>query len=291
MEKRAERSPQAAFPWPWESACGVEADSVHAAPSSGMNEITAKLLHHYGALVTGFFLASGAAAASLGIVFSRFRRAGALPYGQAPTIRFSSIELVTVFLFLVSGAFFSAGAVLALIAILLLVRFHRLDFGTYFGTRKLPLWKTLGTSFWIALAADLPLRLVAGLGELAGKVVGIPAPPQHAVELFLHAHGWRELSVLLTFILVLAPLGEEVLFRGFLYVYLKNRLPRKAALILTALLFAFLHFNWPTFLPLFFFGLLLGIAYEFTGSLLLSIAIHCWFNSFTTGLLLLAKFG
>jgi hypothetical protein len=256
-----------------------------------MNEITAKLLHQYGALVTGFLLASVAAASSLGIVFRRLRCAGTLPYGQAPTIHFSTIELITVFLFLVSGVFFSAGTALALVAILLLVRFHRLDFATYFGTRRLSLWQIIAAGFWIALAADLPLRLVAGFSEVVGKAVGVPAPPQPAIELFIHTRSWPFLSLLLLFILVLAPLGEEVLFRGFLYVYLKNRLSRTAALVLTALLFAFLHFNWPTFLPLFLFGLLLGAAYEFTGSLLLSIAIHCWFNSFTTGLLLLAKFG
>ncbi|MGD9896512.1 MAG: lysostaphin resistance A-like protein [Candidatus Methylacidiphilaceae bacterium] len=256
-----------------------------------MNDITTKLLHQYGALVAGFLLASVGAATSLAIVFRRLRRLGALPYGQAPTIYFSSIELVTVFLFLISGAFFSAGTALALIPILLLVRFHRLDFATYFGTKHLSLWQIIGAGFWIALAADLPLRLVAGLGELVGKAVGVPVPPQPAVELFVQTRSWPLLSLLLVFILVLAPLGEEVLFRGFLYVYLKNRLSRNASLVVTALLFALLHFNWPTFLPLFFFGLLLGVAYEFSGSLLLSIAIHCWFNSFTTGLLLLAKFG
>ncbi len=256
-----------------------------------MNELTAKLLHQYGALITGFFLASAAAAGALGLFFRKLRHAGRLPYGQAPTIPFSSIELVTVFLFVVSGVFFRAGTALALVAILLLVRFHRLDFGTYFGTKHLPLWKILGASFWIALASDLPLRLVASLSELVGKVFGVAAPPQPAIELFLRTRDWPSLSLLLVIILVLAPLGEEVLFRGFLYVYLKNHLSRRTSLILTALLFAFLHFNWPTFLPLFLFGLLLGIAYEFSGSLLLSIALHCWFNSFTTGLLLLAKFG
>ncbi|VVM07079.1 CPBP family intramembrane glutamic endopeptidase [Methylacidimicrobium tartarophylax] len=256
-----------------------------------MNEITTKLLHQYGALVTGFLLASVAAASSLGIVFRRLRCAGTLPYGQAPTIPFSTIELITVFLFLVSGVFFSAGTALALVAILLLVRFHRLDFATYFGTRRLSPWQNIAAGFWIALAADLPLRLVAGFSEVVGKAVGVPAPPQPAIELFIHTRSWPFLSLLLLFILVLAPLGEEVLFRGFLYVYLKNRLSRTASLVLTALLFAFLHFHWPSFLPLFLFGLLLGAAYEFTGSLLLSIAIHCWFNSFTTGLLLLAKFG
>ncbi|WP_202214645.1 CPBP family intramembrane glutamic endopeptidase [Methylacidimicrobium sp. AP8] len=256
-----------------------------------MNEITAKLFHRYGGLVASFFLASVAAAVMLGYAVRKFHQAGALRYGQAPTIPFSSIELITVLLFLVSGVFFSAGTTLALAAILLLVRFHRLDFGIYFGTTRLSVWKNLGVGFWIALAADLPLRLAAALAETVAKVFGVPAPPQPAVELFLRTHNWPSLLLLLFFILILAPFGEEVLFRGFLYVYLKNRLPRRTALVLTALLFAVLHFNWPTFLPLFLFGLLLGIAYELSGSLLLSIAIHCWFNSFTTGFLLLAKFG
>ncbi|VVM06153.1 hypothetical protein MAMC_00969 [Methylacidimicrobium cyclopophantes] len=256
-----------------------------------MNEITGKLLHQYGTLVLGFFAASFAAALSFGIVFRRLQKEGRLRYGQAPTIFFSSIELVTVLLFLISGVFFSAGSLLALVAILLLVRFHRLDYAAYFGTKRMSPWQIVAVGFWIALAADLPLRLVAGLGELVGQALGVPAPPQPAIELFLRTRSWPLLSLLLVFILVLAPVGEEVLFRGFLYVYLKNRLSRGAALVLTALLFALLHFHWPTFLPLFFFGLLLGVAYEFSGCLLLSVAIHCWFNSFTTGLLLLAKFG
>lgn len=79
---------------------------------------------------------------------------------------------------------------------------------------------------------------------------------------------------------LLAPLGEELLFRGALYGWLRRRLPAPAVIPLTAAVFAGAHLL-PTLLPVFFvFGLGAGWVRERSGSTLNSLAMHATQNTF-----------
>lgn len=79
--------------------------------------------------------------------------------------------------------------------------------------------------------------------------------------------------------IVLAPVVEEVFFRGILYPYLKQRTRQSFALIVTSVLFAAIHFNVMIFIPLVFFGIVLALLYERTDSLITPIATHAVFNA------------
>ena len=86
-------------------------------------------------------------------------------------------------------------------------------------------------------------------------------------------------------IIVVAPLIEEVLFRGLLQRYIKKCLGIKAALLLSSFFFAIMHFqlaqgigNIPLLISLFIFALYLGFLYEKKKSLVASIALHFIFN-------------
>ncbi len=83
---------------------------------------------------------------------------------------------------------------------------------------------------------------------------------------------------------VAAPLGEEMLFRGFVFNILKTRLGLTVGLIGSALLFTIVHSYALGLLPVFIIGLLLAWAYHNTGSLWVSIIIHATNN--TVGVLL-----
>jgi membrane protease YdiL (CAAX protease family) len=76
----------------------------------------------------------------------------------------------------------------------------------------------------------------------------------------------------------LAPLAEEVFFRGLLYPTIKQLGFPKIALWTTSLLFAGMHFNLPSFVPLTAFSLLLIWLYEKTNSLWACITAHSVFN-------------
>lgn len=86
-------------------------------------------------------------------------------------------------------------------------------------------------------------------------------------------------------IVILAPVTEELLFRGLLFNFLKNRFGTKAAVFISALLFAIFHYshaqglgNISLILSLTFFGAMLAIFYLMTSSLLYPILLHAIFN-------------
>jgi membrane protease YdiL (CAAX protease family) len=78
-------------------------------------------------------------------------------------------------------------------------------------------------------------------------------------------------------IVFLAPLGEEMVFRGIAYTALRPR-GKWRALIVTSLLFALAHMQVIHFIPIFFIGLILAYLFERTGSLKPAIALHILVN-------------
>jgi hypothetical protein len=111
-------------------------------------------------------------------------------------------------------------------------------------------------------------------------------PDQVAVEfLKMSLSSTPAFFLALLMIIVLAPVTEELLFRGFLQNWLKKHLGRNPALFFSSLAFAFFHFsflqglnNIPIISTLFILGLALGFIYERQHSLSASILLHSFFN-------------
>ena len=83
------------------------------------------------------------------------------------------------------------------------------------------------------------------------------------------------------------PVTEEIIFRGCLYQSLKKAAGVRWAVCLSAAVFALVHME-PVVLPLLFvMGLLMAVAYERTGSLLIPIALHVVNNLIATGVVFL----
>ena len=76
----------------------------------------------------------------------------------------------------------------------------------------------------------------------------------------------------------LAPVVEEIVFRGILYPTIRDLGYPRTALWLTASVFAVTHANLMTFLSLMFFALALTVLYEQTDSLWAPIGSHSLFN-------------
>jgi membrane protease YdiL (CAAX protease family) len=79
--------------------------------------------------------------------------------------------------------------------------------------------------------------------------------------------------------IVLAPLAEESVFRGILYPTIKQQGYPRVALWGTSGVFAVMHANEATFLPLLIFALVLVYLYETFGNLLAPIVAHSLFNT------------
>lgn len=103
---------------------------------------------------------------------------------------------------------------------------------------------------------------------------------QQAVQTLRMASGWLSRSVLGVVTILLAPAAEELLFRGILFTWIRQWGHPRLALWGTSVLFALIHLNTVTFLPLLVLALLLARLYERTGNLLAPIAAHALFNAF-----------
>jgi len=88
---------------------------------------------------------------------------------------------------------------------------------------------------------------------------------------------------------VVGPVVEEILFRGLFYGVLLKRFAPGGAMVISSLLFAAAHEDLAYFLPLFYFGLVVAWFRWKSGSLGLSILIHCLSNG--AALLSLKMFG
>lgn len=94
-----------------------------------------------------------------------------------------------------------------------------------------------------------------------------------------------QMIVALISVVIIAPIVEEILFRGTLQQYLKKFFSIRASIILTALTFACFHFspaqdlgNFSLIPSLFVFACFLGYTYERQGSIYASIGLHVGFN-------------
>jgi uncharacterized protein len=75
-------------------------------------------------------------------------------------------------------------------------------------------------------------------------------------------------------IAMVAPLLEEILFRGLLQNALSKRLPVWAAIALSALVFGAMHMDFYAMPPLVLMGAIFGVIYHLTGSLRVTILLH-----------------
>ncbi|WP_027338599.1 CPBP family intramembrane glutamic endopeptidase [Halonatronum saccharophilum] len=78
--------------------------------------------------------------------------------------------------------------------------------------------------------------------------------------------------------LVLAPIFEEIIFRGIILEGLSTRHSKKVSIVVSALLFSAYHFNLIQLLPTFILGLFLGYVYIKTRSVLVCIYAHFVYN-------------
>jgi membrane protease YdiL (CAAX protease family) len=118
---------------------------------------------------------------------------------------------------------------------------------------------------WMAAAAGLYLLFTA---LYAGLII---EPHQKDI-----AEAFGPVAVQVVLIVILAPISEELCFRGMLYGGLRERLPRYPAALITGLIFGGLHATTGVTAvpPLIVFGFLLALLYEKTGSIVPGIMLH-----------------
>lgn len=80
-------------------------------------------------------------------------------------------------------------------------------------------------------------------------------------------------------IIIIAPIVEELMFRGYVYRVLKSKSNKNVACVVTSIVFSLLHFNVAAFIPLFVFSMCLTKAYENSSDIREPIVMHSLFNA------------
>jgi len=75
-------------------------------------------------------------------------------------------------------------------------------------------------------------------------------------------------------LVVLAPIAEETLFRGYLFGKLKKHISVWLSVVLTSLLFGFVHFQWNVSIDVFALSLVLCFLRVSTDSIWASVLVH-----------------
>ena len=131
-----------------------------------------------------------------------------------------------------------------------------------------------------AVAATVALIIVGNvLSWLFGK--NIVTTFQSDIFRTASEAGWLPLLLLWLAVVVVTPLGEETLFRGFLYRgWLQSPRDAWAVIFVTALCWALIHvqYDWYVTGQIFAFGLVLGWMRWATGSTILTILMHALIN-------------
>jgi membrane protease YdiL (CAAX protease family) len=174
------------------------------------------------------------------------------------------------------------------------LRAHGLDWKT-FGLKPISLgwfWGSVGLGFGLIVAGVLLALLVARWQKQASSNVqadfllpadeGPPpaadskaAEPARGRSLLLGAVGMVLLAGLLT------PFCEEILFRGVVFDWLEERLWLPLAVVLSAALFGLAHLRFGLNVAVVTgaCGVLLALAYHYSGTLWAPIIIHTVFNA------------
>ncbi|RWZ78574.1 MAG: CPBP family intramembrane metalloprotease [Candidatus Microsaccharimonas sossegonensis] len=87
------------------------------------------------------------------------------------------------------------------------------------------------------------------------------------------SYGYEYFLAFFTLVIV-APIAEEILFRGYLLGKLRRYLPIWAAVLVTSLLFGIVHFAWNVGVDVFVLSIVLSILRIRTGRLAPSILLH-----------------
>ncbi|MDR3206830.1 MAG: CPBP family intramembrane metalloprotease [Oscillospiraceae bacterium] len=129
--------------------------------------------------------------------------------------------------------------------------------------------------------AGLPILCGLALNVLVSCLLSALPFPESALETnqvleSILTGGHPALAFAVTGLVV--PLAEELLFRGVCYGALRRVFPARVAIVAQALLFALFHGNPVQIIGVFPVALLLGLSYEWSGTLFAPLLMHMAFN-------------
>lgn len=208
----------------------------------------------------------------------------------------TKVDRRVLWVFFVLGAVFATGlAARFLVATdsikLALLTWQQLLFivGGYFGSRsevkKRPQLKKVVQGFLSGAVLFMVNTLMGALTLKIAKLFVDHQVLQHlilreraAIEALLTSNKPLVVTGVMCLLVLGAPLGEELFFRGLLVDLWTERLGKVKAVLLSALLFALLHFYVLQFIPVLVSGVLLGLLFVCSRNIYVPVIAHAIVN-------------
>jgi len=135
------------------------------------------------------------------------------------------------------------------------------------------------------LAGWFAATLVSAVVVVVLDLLGIEPVPQAAEQALAVIDPW----VAILAIAIIAPIAEEVFFRGVAFNAWLREGGRRTAYIGSSVLFGVIHLNLVAFVPIVLLGLILAWVYERTRNIVAPIVVHAVFNGINVAIFLLER--
>ena len=134
---------------------------------------------------------------------------------------------------------------------------------------------------WMTWFAAIP---VVALAVFISTKLGSQGSDNPILAVVMAAAKEANLAGIILFIIalgVLPAICEEILFRGFLYTALRRRMGVFFSIVISAVVFSAIHLDMGGALQLFALGFMFAFVFEKTKSIFPSMIAHCFWNSCT----------
>lgn len=131
---------------------------------------------------------------------------------------------------------------------------------------------------YIVLATLATVVIVDQIYLINQQFNPVPREYLEGLEELRPAGGWEFLTLFLG-LCVLAPIGEEMLFRGMVQQIFTRNMGPVVGFLLAGLLFGAAHFQIHLLVSISFFGVILSFIYFASGNLVYTIIAHSLFNT------------
>lgn len=183
------------------------------------------------------------------------------------------------------GSALSASYLLVLLIVWAASRRRGVSFFASIGLRPVPLRHLLAWGFGLALVG----RFIAAVWGILLQLFDVELPGADIDPTRVFGDGAAGIILTVLLGVILAPIVEEVVFRGVLLPALSSRLGRWAGTALSSAAFAAVHLYAFSIPPIFVLAVLLAVSFIRTRSLWVPIVAHALFNGIGIGLVYLAR--
>ncbi len=199
-------------------------------------------------------------------------------YLLIPFLGSFSIENETTKSLFITGLYLVQSAITLVILYFFTVYKYKISFKD-FGFNKIPLLKSTGYVFMMWVTTILTLGLVSGviLYFYGTEIPGFIGQKEH-----LSIYGDNPIGRigLIFSAFIIAPIVEEIVFRGFIMQGLMKYISPLSAILITSIVFSILHFEFLSIIPIFIIGSMLGWIYYKQKSLWGALMFHAINNGF-----------